>query len=55
MMMRLMAGSIIAITGGYIIGVAHSSYRHYYKRYADTEDLTQTGPIQEVIIVGEKE
>lgn len=51
----MMTGSIIALAAGYMVGVAHSSYRHYFNRYADREDLTQTGPIQEVIIVGEKE
>lgn len=55
MMMRLMAGSIIALAAGYMVGVAHSGYRHYYNRYADGEDLAQSGSVQEVIIVGEKE
>jgi hypothetical protein len=41
------------MAGGYLVGVAHSSYRHYYNRYAADEDLRQRGSIQEVFVVGE--
>ena len=47
-----MTGSTLTLAGGYLIGVAHSSYRHYYNRYAADEDLRQRGSIQEVFVVG---
>ncbi|MDC0340367.1 hypothetical protein OAM96_00225 [Candidatus Poseidoniaceae archaeon] len=50
---RLLTGGVMAMAGGYLIGVAHSSYRHYYNRYAADEDLRQRGSIQEVFVVGE--
>jgi hypothetical protein len=49
---RLLTGSALTMAGGYLIGVAHSSYRHYYNRYAADEDLRQRGSIQEVFVVG---
>lgn len=49
---RLLTGGVMAMAGGYLIGVAHSSYRHYYNRYAADEDLRQRGSIQEVFVVG---
>ncbi|MDA0648653.1 MAG: hypothetical protein O3B00_04805 [archaeon] len=50
---KLLTGSTLTLAGGYLIGVAHSSYRHYYNRYAADEDLRQRGSIQEVFVVGE--
>ena len=49
---RLLTGSALTMAGGYLIGVAHSCYRHYYNRYAADEDLRQRGSIQEVFVVG---
>ena len=49
---RLLTRSALTMAGGYLIGVAHSSYRHYYNRYAADEDLRQRGSIQEVFVVG---
>tara|TARA_B110000881_G_scaffold180078_1_gene165918 strand:+ start:20 stop:226 length:207 start_codon:yes stop_codon:yes gene_type:complete len=49
---KLLTGSTLTLAGGYLIGVAHSSYRHYYNRYAADEDLRQRGSIQEVFVVG---
>ncbi|HIF04683.1 MAG TPA: hypothetical protein EYQ80_04615 [Candidatus Poseidoniales archaeon] len=46
---RLMTLSMFA--GGFVAGVAQSSFRHYYRRYADEEDLRQAGEIVEVVIV----
>ena len=53
MITRMLTTSVVMITGGFLAGVAHSSYRHYYKRYADEEDLYQMGSVQEVHIVGD--
>lgn len=35
-----------------VAGVAVSTYKHYYERYADLEDLKNIG-VQEVILVSE--
>jgi len=35
---------------GFVAGVGISSFKHYYKRYADPIDLRDV-PIQEVVIV----
>jgi hypothetical protein len=48
---RMLTGSMLALAGGFVTGVAHSSYRHYYHRYADEQDLVQRGPMQEVVVV----
>ena len=32
-------------------GIAHSSFRHYYRRYASEEDLRSLGEVKEVIVV----
>ena len=40
--------AMLAFTGG----IAHSSFRHYYKRYASDEDLRSLGDVQEVVVVG---
>ena len=48
MMMTL--GMTMALAS-FVAGVAHSSYRHYYTRYADEEDRLSEGTIQEVSIV----
>ena len=48
MMMTL--GTTMALAS-FVAGVAHSSYRHYYTRYADEEDRLSEGTIQEVSIV----
>ena len=39
----------------FVAGVAHSSYRHYFRRYADEEDLrNKDGSVQEVVIVDDE-
>ena len=48
MMMTL--GTTMALAS-FVAGVAQSSYRHYYTRYADEEDRLSEGTIQEVSIV----
>ena len=35
-----------------VAGVAVSTYKHYYERYADLEDLKNVG-VQEVVLVSE--
>ncbi len=42
-------GTMFALAGTFFVGVAESTYRHYYRRYADEDDLLQKGPIQDII------
>jgi len=51
---KMFTGTMIALVGGAVVGIMDSSFRHYYKRYADSEDLRQKGSIQEVIIIGDE-
>ena len=37
----------------FMIGVSHSAFKHYYNRYADTEDLND-GTITQVKIVSDE-
>ena len=37
----------------FMIGVSHSAFKHYYKRFADTEDLND-GTITQVTIVSDE-
>ena len=47
---RMVTRMMIVPIGGFVAGVATSSFRHYYRRYAEDEDLRQKGEIQEVVI-----
>ena len=49
---RLFAATIAAGTVGLMLGVASSTFRHYYRKHADFEDL-KNDSIQEVVIVTE--
>ena len=49
---RLFAATIAAGTVGLMLGVASSTFRHYYRKHADFEDL-KNDSIQEVVIVSE--
>lgn len=49
---RLFAATIAAGTVGLMLGVAHSTFRHYYRKHAEFEDL-KNDSIQEVVIVSE--
>tara|TARA_Y100000589_G_C27124943_1_gene618096 strand:+ start:235 stop:414 length:180 start_codon:yes stop_codon:yes gene_type:complete len=49
---RLFAATIAAGTVGLMLGVAHSTFRHYYRKHADFEDL-KNDSIQEVVVVSE--
>ena len=51
---RMVTGTMFVLVGGFVAGVATSSYRHYYRRYAEDEDLRQKGEIQEVVIVADE-
>ena len=48
--MMMSIGTTMALAS-FVAGVAHSSYRHYFTRYADDEDRMNQGMIQEVSIV----
>ena len=55
MIQGLLTGTVLAIAGGFVLGVAHSSFRHYYRRYADEQDLrNHDGQVQEVVIVADE-
>ncbi|DAC49252.1 MAG TPA: hypothetical protein HA340_05600 [Candidatus Thalassarchaeaceae archaeon] len=55
MIQNMFAGTVLAMAGGFVLGVAHSSFRHYYHRYADEQDLrNHDGQIQEVVIVADE-
>ena len=49
---RLFAATIAAGTVGLMLGVASSTFRHYYRKHAEFEDL-KNDSIQEVVIVSE--
>ena len=49
---RLFAVTIDAGTVGLILGVAQSTFRHYYRKHAEFEDL-KNDSIQEVVVVTE--
>ena len=54
MIYRMMITTAVVGLAGVAIGTMDSTFKHYYKKYADFEDLTNTG-IQEVTFVGEIE
>ena len=55
-MMDMIQNTLISMIGigvtAMVAGVAVSTYKHYYERYADLEDLKNIG-VQEVILVSE--
>ena len=54
--MNMIQNTLISMIGigvtAMVAGVAVSTYKHYYERYADLEDLKNIG-VQEVILVSE--
>jgi len=54
MIYRMMITTAVVGLAGIAVGMMDSTFKHYYKKYADFEDLTNTG-IQEVTFVGEVE
>ena len=53
-MMNLFRGTLIMGGVGLLCGMAHSTFRHYYHKYADIEDL-KTHNIQDVNLVSSLE
>ena len=55
-MMNMIQNTLISMIGigvtAMVAGVAVSTYKHYYERYADLEDLKNIG-VQEVVLVSE--
>lgn len=49
---RIFATTIVVGVAGMMAGVAHSTFRHYYRKYADFEDL-KNDTVQEVVLVTE--
>jgi hypothetical protein len=55
MIQGMLTGTVLVTAGFFVVGVAHSSFRHYFRRYADEEDLrNHDGVIQEVAIVADE-
>ena len=52
MIYRMMITTAVVGLAGVAIGVAVSTYKHYYEKYADLEDMKNIG-IQEVVLVSE--
>ena len=53
-MKNLLLETIVLGTAGIMVGMAHSTFRHYYHKYADIEDL-KTYTIQDVNLISEVE
>ncbi len=53
-MMNIFRGTLIIAGCGLLCGMAHSTFRHYYHKYADIEDL-KTYTIQDVNLVSNLE
>ena len=53
-MKNLFLGTIIMGTAGLLSGMAHSTFRHYYHKYADIEDM-KTFHVQDVNLVSNAE
>ena len=49
---RIFATTIVVGIAGMMAGVADSTFRHYYRKHADFEDL-KTHTVQEVVLVTE--
>ena len=49
---RLFVTTIAVGITGMMAGVAHSTFRHYYRKHADFEDL-KNDTVQEVVLVTE--
>lgn len=54
MIYRMMITTAVVGLAGIAVGMMDSTFKHYYKKYADFEDLKNMG-IQEVTFVGEVE
>lgn len=54
MVYRLLMTTMVIGVAGVALGMMDSTFKHYYRKYADYEDMKNTG-VQEVTFVGEVE
>jgi len=54
MIYRMIMASVALGMAGVAVGMATSTFNHYYRKHADFEDLKLTG-VQEVTFVGDVE
>lgn len=54
MIYRMLMTTAVVGIAGVAVGMMDSTFKHYYKKYAEFEDMKNTG-IQEVTFVGEVE
>ena len=54
MIYRMLMTTAVVGIAGVAVGMMDSPFKHYYKKYAEFEDMKNTG-IQEVTFVGEVE
>lgn len=54
MVYRLLMTTVVIGMVGVAVGMMDSTFKHYYRKYADYEDMKNTG-VQEVTFVGEVE
>ena len=54
MVYRLLMTTVVIGMVGVAVGMTDSTFKHYYRKYADYEDMKNTG-VQEVTFVGEVE
>ena len=52
MVYRLLMTTVVIGMAGVAVGMMDSTFKHYYRKYADYEDMKNTG-VQEVTFVGE--
>ena len=52
MIQNMMMNMIVIGISSVAVGVAVSTYRHYYQKYAEVDDMKNIG-IQEVVLVAE--
>ena len=50
----IMRTTLAVAVASYAVGVVHSSWKHYFVKYADEEDRTSTGLINEVKVIESK-
>ena len=54
MVYRLLMTTVVIGMAGVAVGMMDSTFKHYYHKYAEFEDMKNTG-VQEVTFVGEVE
>jgi hypothetical protein len=54
MVYRLLMTTVVIGMAGMAVGMMDSTFKHYYRKYADFEDMKTTS-VQEVTFVGEVE